>query len=423
MLTPYASPKKVTSEKHITAINNVGKKLSISKRTFSEISRLSFSPTITTDSNLSPAVSSSSTSTTPKKYLNNAGANLPTYVATPIISDAKCSLKRRYYTTYSSSSSPWTTPDASPKKCLVPALPISVSANLPSVGFTNTTNSTSTPDVSSENILFKHISPLKNLPSTTALSTVFNPSLNSSSQETEVNCNSFILISSFPTNSFNSINHTKSTYNKISEYFPDSTGEFLGESTVGEQNRSVDQLVENPLKLVQIKVPFRNQKSKKHFCIFCKTLQMKLARHFFLKHKSEKQIKEILHLPSRSNYRLKVIDDLRKKGDFLHNTSEERNIGILIVTRQQQEKRKNEPDDYVCCTNCKGFYSKNTIRIHLPKCAKGVKNARDNLISGRKMTQYIHSAANFTIRTKIFPVLRNDDITKAIRYDELIIKY
>ncbi|KAI8126712.1 hypothetical protein CVS40_3334 [Lucilia cuprina] len=135
VLTPIVSASKcslnrifsdnVTSEKHITAINNVGKKLSISKRTFSEISRLSFSPTITIDSNLSPAESSSSTSTTPKKYFNNASANLLSSVATPIISDAKTSLKRRYYTIYSKSCSPWTTPDASPKKCLVPALPIS----------------------------------------------------------------------------------------------------------------------------------------------------------------------------------------------------------------------------------------------------------------------------------------------------------
>lgn len=68
------------------------------------------------------------------------------------------------------------------------------------------------------------------------------------------------------------------------------------------------------------------------------------------------------------------------------------------------------------------LFSKRTLRIHLSKCI-GSKKSRTNLIESRKLTRYVHSVANNIIKNKIFPVLRNDEITKAVRYDELIVKF
>lgn len=126
-------------------------------------------------------------------------------------------------------------------------------------------------------------------------------------------------------------------------------------STSVQKDQSVE-IIEKPLELAGVTVPHRSRLSKKHFCLYCKTLQTKIARHFYLKHKSEKRIKEALSLPSRSKERLQIIEELRKRGDFLHNTSTDHNSGILIVSRQQHANRRNTADDYVCCKNYKGFF-------------------------------------------------------------------
>lgn len=52
-----------------------------------------------------------------------------------------------------------------------------------------------------------------------------------------------------------------------------------------------------------------------------------------------------------------------------------------------------------------------------------IKNKRSNMIDGRKQTQYIHSVANKILKTKVFPVLRDDEISRSVRYDELVIKF
>ena len=57
-------------------------------------------------------------------------------------------------------------------------------------------------------------------------------------------------------------------------------------------------------------------------------------------------------------------------------------------------------------------FSKRTLRIHLSKC-----------VESRKLTRYVHSVANNILKNKIFPGLRNDEVTKVVRFDELIIKF
>ncbi|XP_058980347.1 uncharacterized protein LOC131803275 [Musca domestica] len=202
-----------------------------------------------------------------------------------------------------------------------------------------------------------------------------------------------------------------------------SASKYLPSSAIENTSTNISSFLEisNTLNLDGVTVPVSKQRSKRHFCLFCKTLQCKIARHFFLKHKSEKLVKLAMALPKRNKERLQIIEKLRKEGDFLHNTSQEQNTGTLIVLRQQGQKAKHTPNDYVCCPSCKGFYAKFTARAHIRYCTKK-KNGRSNFIEGRKLTQYVHPVANTAMKSTIFPVLRNDDITRAIRYDELVIR-
>ncbi|KAK0076137.1 hypothetical protein PV325_005823 [Microctonus aethiopoides] len=182
----------------------------------------------------------------------------------------------------------------------------------------------------------------------------------------------------------------------------------------------------NPVDVRELTVPesHAQKSSKRYMCPFCKTLQTKFQRHLVNKHENEKDVKEFMaYKPSHPNRR-SIIAKLRKEGNFLHNTKPEFNTGILIVTRQRQKKSKNTVEDYVCCNGCKGFYARSTIRIHYKKCNKSyTKNARNILSSGRRLSGYIHMCACTILRRNIFPVLRDDDVSRCIRYDELIIQF
>uniref|UniRef100_A0A1I8Q2E9 Uncharacterized protein n=1 Tax=Stomoxys calcitrans TaxID=35570 RepID=A0A1I8Q2E9_STOCA len=182
-------------------------------------------------------------------------------------------------------------------------------------------------------------------------------------------------------------------------------------------------VIKDNLNINTITVPHSNQR-KKHFCLFCKTLQTKYARHLFLKHKNEKQVKIALKLPKKSLQRLQIIDELRKRGDFLHNTKSTLNTGILITRRNQQIKLNKKADNFACCKYCQGFYDKSSIRGHSLICGDNTETKnRTSLVESRKLTQYVHPLANDKIKTKVLPILRNDKIYRTLVYDELIIKF
>lgn len=78
----------------------------------------------------------------------------------------------------------------------------------------------------------------------------------------------------------------------------------------------------------------------------------------------------------------------------------------------------------MCCKTCKGFFAQSTIRFHFSKCNKfHKKGARNILSSGRRLGGYIHPSANNTLRRYVFPILRNDDVSRCIKYDELIVQF
>ncbi|XP_070167781.1 uncharacterized protein [Polyergus mexicanus] len=185
----------------------------------------------------------------------------------------------------------------------------------------------------------------------------------------------------------------------------------------------------SPLDIRKVQVPYSKDSSlkrtiKKYFCPYCKKLQTKFARHLEIKHKTEADVQKFIHIKKGIHERAKVIAAIRNHGNYLHNTYNKLNTSTLITVRQCQAKYKKSADNYICCTNCKGFYSKDTIRIHYSKCKTiHKKGVREITVMGRRLTGYIHTSATKTLREIVFPVLRDDTVTKCIKYDELLILF
>jgi len=216
-----------------------------------------------------------------------------------------------------------------------------------------------------------------------------------------------------------------------SDYIPSSNITTINETNLN-VNDSLNFPINNdapPVNIRDVYVPVSKNEAagyslKQYFCPYCKKLQKKFARHLELKHKNIPDVQKFIHFPKGNLERRKIIEKIRKFGNYLHNTDAELNTGVLIACRRPQAKFNNTAEDYICCSHCKGFFSKRTLRIHHKKCNPTYEKGRkDQLIKGKQLMGYVHYRANNVMRRKIIPSFQDDNVSKSIIYDELLILF
>lgn len=164
--------------------------------------------------------------------------------------------------------------------------------------------------------------------------------------------------------------------------------------------------------------------SKRNCCYYCKKLQSKIARHLETVHSNEEEVRKFSVLPKGNSERRKIIETIRRNGNFQFNTKKEVNNGELIVCRRPNKEWHKTASDFLPCGKCKGFFSKTSLRHHFRRCTgRNSKHSKSIMVLGRTIVARTHETANKILRTIVFPVLREDEITRAIRYDQLIILY
>lgn len=163
-------------------------------------------------------------------------------------------------------------------------------------------------------------------------------------------------------------------------------------------------------------------KSKRYFCLFCKKFIVKLERHLRAKHRHEEQVKAFATLPKESAERKKLVSNIRKEGNYIHNTNPKYNTGTLITCRRQLSRNTNTVSSYIHCPHCKGSFAKNNIRHHYQKCNTEYKpNRREVGVMGRYLEGYVHHRASEGLKKFVLPYFQDDEIRSLIVYDELII--
>lgn len=165
--------------------------------------------------------------------------------------------------------------------------------------------------------------------------------------------------------------------------------------------------------------------NKKNFCLFCHTLQSKIARHLETKHCNEDVVKDFLHLPKGCAERLHKIASIRKEGNFIFNATKEYNHGRMITVRRPTQQEKRSGINFVNCPYCNGFYARNNLRHHVQQCNRSERSSSSRTIlqNARRAIGRYHPEASRRMRVEILPILQEDEITKAIRYDRAIILY
>ncbi|KAK4881867.1 hypothetical protein RN001_005186 [Aquatica leii] len=148
---------------------------------------------------------------------------------------------------------------------------------------------------------------------------------------------------------------------------------------------------------------------KPDYCYFCETEVFNFARHITRNHSSETTVLEIMSKPIKSKDRRYLLDNLRRKGNFLASSSK----CFKPVRKTYVMGRSVLP-----CDNCLGFFSSKLLHRHRKKCL-GEKCKGNAQAAGQSML-VINSRVCQRLKTEVFPHMRADKVSIEAKNDPLI---
>jgi hypothetical protein len=170
---------------------------------------------------------------------------------------------------------------------------------------------------------------------------------------------------------------------------------------------------------------------KYHSCLFCGKLQLRIARHIQVVHKTEKRVEEIIVKTGKE--KKMELDKLRLQGDYAHNLKVlEGKASVFIVGRRPSQSTSTKVlniDEYLPCVYCKGFYLNKELWRHQKGC-----RFNTDLPSGKKTLVQQNSTimlqstlerkikVNEDFANNILPSLISDNISRVIKNDNLILR-
>lgn len=166
---------------------------------------------------------------------------------------------------------------------------------------------------------------------------------------------------------------------------------------------------------------------KKHYCIYCKKPQSKIARHLERKHNQEEDVARAICFPKKSKKRRLLLDQLRYKGDYNHNvTVLQTGQGELVTFRQPTEE--TDPHKYLPCNYCYGFFLKHDLWKHEVSCRKQKGLHREESRKKKRVQAaascLIPIQGNTTERCrKIIDKMLHDEVSLHVKSDTLICEY
>ncbi|XP_066585722.1 uncharacterized protein [Prorops nasuta] len=186
-------------------------------------------------------------------------------------------------------------------------------------------------------------------------------------------------------------------------------------------DRAVGTAIRNSEKVV---VQHSSDGTKKNCCFYCNKFYSKLSRHLETVHREEVDVKRFAVLPKNNVERKKIIAEIRKRGNFLHNTTSSLETCNFVVSRRPNIEMPRTADYYIPCPSCKVYLSKKTAHVHVRLCTnRGARKSHSIKVLGRRLVPNVHEKACFTLKSKVLPPLRQDIVTSVVRNDELIVIY
>lgn len=149
-------------------------------------------------------------------------------------------------------------------------------------------------------------------------------------------------------------------------------------------------------------------KRKPDYCYFCETEVFCFARHVIRNHTLETEVQKIISLPPKSKERRKLLDFLRKRGNYLINSSR-----LFKPVRASENPNRN----ILPCTTCLGFFSSKLLYRHRKLCSGA---NRGNAQSDGQNLLVSRFQVDKELKNVVFPHMRPDKISLEAKSDKLI---
>ncbi|KAK4879730.1 hypothetical protein RN001_007876 [Aquatica leii] len=172
-------------------------------------------------------------------------------------------------------------------------------------------------------------------------------------------------------------------------------------------------------------------RNKRYSCYFCQKIVINLSRHLISIHYNDTAVARILALPKGSKNRREEFGKLMREGNFYHNCEVlQLKKGELILLRRPTpfEQKKYTYINYGPCPDCLGFMLKKNIAFHIKnncgiKSKVGLENRKPIGESNAMLSGMF--GFNFTseFTSNILTRMRDDEITKVCKEDQLILKF
>lgn len=150
---------------------------------------------------------------------------------------------------------------------------------------------------------------------------------------------------------------------------------------------------------------------RKHRCLYCDEDIGNFSRHLERHHTDEVAVQEFMSLDKKCKKRQKLIDKLRREGDFCVGDT----VPVMI-------KRNATETNYIACKFCKGYYSKRSLRKHAKKCYFNPDpSKRFNAQIEGQTAMAGHFGPNDPLRTSgVLDQLVPDNVSMVAKKDKLI---
>ncbi|XP_053707447.1 uncharacterized protein LOC128750869 [Synchiropus splendidus] len=166
--------------------------------------------------------------------------------------------------------------------------------------------------------------------------------------------------------------------------------------------------------------------SSKNSCFICGKSVRKMARHLQT-HSSNLEVSHAFSFPPHSKERKKVLDMLRNRGNFQHNTE-------VLQTGKGELKIKRKPDGdpvrekFIHCIYCQGMFVRKHLWRHVKRCARKPEDEEQR--PGRRRVlgtaASLESASQQQVSTgvwKLLTAMNQDEVASVVRNDLTIVQF
>ncbi|XP_047189259.1 uncharacterized protein LOC118313196 isoform X2 [Scophthalmus maximus] len=168
--------------------------------------------------------------------------------------------------------------------------------------------------------------------------------------------------------------------------------------------------------------------SKKNYCYICGKPQSKISRHLRT-HKTHAEVVRAFSLPEDSKERKTILEKMRNKGNFQHNT-EVLQGGTGPVKVKRKPKAKSQPGKFIHCMHCQGMYIRKELWRHVRRCPFKPENQDLDKEPGRTKVLALAAAHESAFSQqissgvwKLLGVMKQDEIASIVRNDLSIIQF